>query len=63
MEIVVMVEDVEEYYREVKSFAHIVEELKNKPWGLKDFRISDPFGFYIRFTSHHNILDPRNAVK
>lgn len=62
VEIVIMVEDVENYYRKVKSFANIVEELQKQPWGLKDFRIEDPFGFYLRFTEPHNILDDDNAV-
>lgn len=28
----------------------IVTEIKLRPWGLRDFRISDPFGFYLRIT-------------
>ncbi len=63
VELVMMVEDVDSYYEEVKQFAKVVEELKLKPWGLRDFRIEDPFGFYLRITNHHNILDNRNAVK
>lgn len=62
VEIIVMVEDIEEYYKKVKDFANVVEELQVRPWGLKDFRIEDPFGFYIRFTEPHNILDDDNAV-
>ncbi len=56
VEIVIMIDDIENFYNEVKKFAKIVEELKHKPWGLKDFRIEDPFGFYIRFTQKFNIL-------
>lgn len=63
VELVIMVEDVDSYYEGVKQFATVVEELKLKPWGLRDFRIEDPFGFYLRITNHHNILDNRNAVK
>jgi hypothetical protein len=33
-----------------------------QPWGVKDFRIEDPFGFYLRITERHNILDPKYAV-
>ncbi len=58
VEIVIIVEDVEKYYKEVKKFAKVVEELKTKPWGLKDFRIEDPFGFYIRVTEPHNTMVP-----
>lgn len=63
VELVIMVDDVDEYYEQVKIFANVIEELATKPWGLRDFRIEDPFGFYLRITSIHNILDDRNAVK
>lgn len=59
-----MIDDIEDFYKRAKKFATVVEELKRQPWGLKDFRIEDPFGFYIRFTEPHDILDPNaNAVK
>lgn len=63
VEMVIMVENIDEFYSNAKQFAKVVEELQVKPWGLKDFRIEDPFGFYIRFTEPHNILDDDNAVK
>ena len=63
IEIVVLVDDVEKYYEKVKEFANVVEPLKVRPWGLKDFRTVDPFGYYLRFTTHHDIFDPSNAVK
>ncbi len=59
-----MIEDIDTFYVKAKSFTKIVEELQVKPWGLKDFRIEDPFGYYIRFTQPHNILDDEdNAIK
>lgn len=63
VEIVLMVDGVEEYYLKVKDFANVVEELVLQPWGLKDFRVEDPFGYYLRITTYHNILDDENAVK
>jgi hypothetical protein len=63
VEIVIMVEDVEDYYEKVKGFANVVEELVMQPWGLKDFRCVDPFGYYLRITTPHNILDDDNAVE
>jgi len=63
VEIILMVEDVEAYYRQVKDGAEVVEDLTLQPWGLKDFRIKDPFGFYLRITEKHDITDPRYAVK
>lgn len=63
VELVIMVDDIDAYYEKIKSYANVVEPLKLRPWGLKDFRASDPFGYYLRFTSKHNILDNANAVK
>lgn len=63
VEIVIMVDDVERYYSKVKGFANVVEELILQPWGLKDFRVEDPFGYYLRITTKHDILDNNNAVK
>lgn len=62
VEIVIMVKNVEEFYTKVKKFAKVVEKLKMQPWGSKDFRIEDPFGFYLRFTEPYNTLDDANAV-
>lgn len=63
VEIVLMVEDIKRFYETVKEKIEIFEPLQFRPWGLEDFRVVDPFGFYLRFTSLHNILDPKNAVK
>lgn len=63
VEIVIMVDDIESYYAKVKDFANVVEELVLQPWGLKDFRIEDPFGYYLRITSKHNIFDDKNSVE
>ena len=63
VEIVLMVEDIKKYYEQVKSKVKIFEDYQEKPWGLWDFRVEDPFGYYLRFTSKHNIHDPNNAVK
>jgi lactoylglutathione lyase len=40
----------------------VVEELIRQPWGLDDFRVEDPFGYYVRVTTPHDITDPGNAV-
>lgn len=62
VEIVYTVDDVESYYNNVKQFAYIVEELKLQPWGRYDFRMEDPFGFYLRVTEHHDIRESSEAV-
>lgn len=62
IEIVIMVKDIKEFYEETRKSFEIFEDLQLRPWGLEDFRLVDPFGYYLRFTSYHNILDPKNAV-
>lgn len=62
VEITVM-SGIDALYKDAEKFAKIVDPLQKQPWGLKDFRVEDPFGFYIRFTEPHNILNESNAVK
>ena len=62
VEIGIIAEDIEALYKTAETFCKIVDPLQKQPWGLKDFRIEDPFGFYLRFTEPHDILDSSNAV-
>lgn len=48
-----------------KYYEHVLEQIDNqqivqplemKPWGSKDFRIIDPFGYYLCFREPSNIL-------
>ena len=63
VEIVIMVPNIEDYYVAHFDHANIVEPLKLQPWGLKDFRVTDPAGYYLRFTSEHDIHDPNYAIE
>ena len=63
VEIIIFVEDIKNYYEKIKKFANVVEELHMEPWGYEDFRITDPFGFYIRVSSPYNTLYDSVAVK
>lgn len=52
VEIVLEVGDVEGCHERVADSGHpILEPLRERPWGLRDFRISDPDGYYLRVTS------------
>jgi lactoylglutathione lyase len=52
VEIVIEVDDVEWWRDRVTSSGHpILEPLRDRPWGPRDFRISDPDGYYLRITS------------
>ena len=51
VELVLEVDDVvNERDRVVAAGWPLHEELQDRPWGLKDFRILDPAGYYLRIT-------------
>lgn len=52
VEITVTVSDIESLWENIKDKIEpaISQPLKLKRWGKKDFRVVDPFGFYVRFT-------------
>jgi len=63
VEVVIFIEDIDKFYEKVNKFANIVEKLTLQPWGDKDFRVEDPFGYYLRFSSQYNTLLADKAVK
>jgi len=53
VEITIPVSDVEKLWNSIDKKlnpSEIAQPLTLKRWGKKDFRIVDPFGFYVRFT-------------
>lgn len=51
-ELVLEVDDVEAELAKVEEAGWPVEEgLQQRPWGLVDFRVLDPAGYYLRITS------------
>jgi len=61
VEIIIPVDRVEQLYKNVGKFARIVQPLQLKKWGRRDFRIVDPFGFYLRITERYEWIDKLNA--
>jgi lactoylglutathione lyase len=56
VEIVLEVDDLEAEERAVLDAAWpIAEGITTRPWGLRDFRLFDPDGYYVRITTR----DPR----
>ena len=52
VEIVLEVDDIDAMYAHIQSQAWpLSSELQQQPWGLRDFRIVDPDGYYLRLTS------------
>jgi hypothetical protein len=68
VEIVLMVDDVRTYFARVQEVEkrvdklEIVSELAPQPWGLHDFRVADPHGFYLRFTEPYDVRSDAHAV-
>lgn len=56
VEIVLPVASVSRAYAVAKRARCIVGDLQLRPWGARDFRIEDPFGFYVRITEPHDVL-------
>lgn len=53
VEITIPVSDVDALWELVKDKLQpmqVAQPLELKRWGKKDFRVIDPFGFYVRFT-------------
>jgi lactoylglutathione lyase len=51
VEIVLEVEDVDAAYDRARRHADRVEAITDRPWGLRDFRVVTPGGYYVRVTS------------
>ncbi len=62
VEVVLTTAHLDEVYAQLKGDACVVEEMETKPWGLRDFRVKDPYGYYLRITSPHDILSSEWAV-
>jgi uncharacterized glyoxalase superfamily protein PhnB len=54
VEIILPVDRVRQFYKKVRKFCKIVRPLQLKKWGRWDFRIVDPFGYYLRITERYS---------
>lgn len=62
VELVFQVQDFDQYYERISRRVSILEPRAMQPWGLEDFRVVDPFGYYLRFTTPHDVRDWQYAV-
>ena len=63
VEIILFEKNIDKFYDEIKNKVDVVSELKTKRWRKKDFRIEDPFGFYIRFTEPYDRINDPEKIK
>lgn len=58
VEIVIEVNDVDAAYTlagpQAERHGGYVEPFGDRPWRLRDFRLVDPDGYYVRVTSRHS---------
>lgn len=60
VEISIPIDNINRYYQQVTSQipeSEIFQPLKEQPWGKKDFRLEDPFGYFLRFNEPWNVLE------
>ena len=64
VEILLFVDKVEDLYKQVAGAISISSPLDMRPWGRKDFRAVDPFGYYLRISEPYNIvIDDRKKIE
>ena len=52
VEIVLEVEDLDTALAAVHAAGHpLAQPPRERPWGLRDFRLADPDGYYLRITT------------
>jgi len=63
VEIVLEVDDLETALAAVRAAGHpVADEPRDRPWGLRDFRLTDPDGYYLRLTTPSGVR-PLGATK
>jgi lactoylglutathione lyase len=54
VEIVLAVDDVEGFFKraedQIDNVGGQIQDIADQPWGLRDFRVIDPDGYYVRIT-------------
>lgn len=63
VEIVIPVDDIDSLFASIKEKVKIVQPLILKRWGKRDFRVEDPFGFYLRFTEQYDWINNEKKIK
>lgn len=56
-EIVIFVDKIDEYYASLEESVNVVSSLKVGKSNVRDFRIEDPFGFYVRISEPYEVLN------
>lgn len=66
VEIVIPVEDLARAFEAMRAAGSVVEPPQERAWGARDFRVEDPFGYYLRITEPHDVRasgDPPSGAR
>ena len=55
VEIILLVDDLEAALSALPPTTPLLAPISVRPWGVRDFRIEDPFGYYLRITERYDI--------
>lgn len=61
VEIIIPIDDIDSFYRQIeKKYPKLIIKILEKRYDKLDFRMTDPFGFYLRFVERYNWIDDRD---
>lgn len=64
VEIVMEVDDLEKERDSIVSKSwNLAADIHSQPWGLRDFRLVDPDGYYLRITTHSPRKDGKGLAE
>lgn len=58
IEIILFNENIGPCYETFRNSEHLAAPLQLRPWGAQDFRVADPFGYYLRMSEPYDISAP-----
>jgi 7,8-dihydroneopterin aldolase/epimerase/oxygenase len=61
VEIVLTFDDLDAAFDRARELGRVIEPIRLRRWGLRDFRVLDPYGFYLRCTEAHDPLTGRSV--
>lgn len=64
VEIILFLAELGDLFDRVQSQVKVSSPLQTRPWGVRDFRVEDPFGYYLRISERYDtVLDNAKASR
>jgi dihydroneopterin aldolase len=61
LEVVLSLTDLDGAYERMQARGAVIDPMRRRHWGLRDFRAVDPYGFYVRCTEPHDPVSGARA--